>query len=114
MQPKPIPPEVAELFDYLMGYASTGNLGVFSTLDKATGDTRYTLTGRHVYRDGSYDLVPLGFLSNTAGDEVIPPGVEPTPVFVLAPERFEEFIAHAEADLRRWADDGGTHANNHP
>ena len=109
-QPKPIPSEVAELFDYLMFYAATGNLGVISTLDRETGDTRFTLMGRHIHRDGDFSLVPLGFLSTTAGDEVIPPGMEPPAEFVALPERYEAFLAYQQEPLDRWADDGGAYA----
>jgi hypothetical protein len=106
MQTKPIPQEVRELFDYLMRYAATGNLGVISTLDKATGQTRFALMGRHETRDG-YQLVPLGFLSTTVGDEVYPPGFEPPVEFVALPERYEEFLVAQQVELDRWADDGG-------
>ena len=53
-------------------------------------------------------LVPLGFLSTTAGDEVLPPGegLEVTE-FILAPDRWDEFVAAQLAELDRWADDGG-------
>lgn len=105
--PDPIPREVAELFDYLMFYAATGNLGVISTLDKQTGDTRFTLMGRHVHSDGGFSLVPLGFLSNTAGDEVYPPGLEPVAEFTILPERYDAFLAYQQEDVDRWADDGG-------
>ena len=64
--------------------------------------------GRHPHEEGT-KLVPLGFLSTTAGDEVIPPGYELPPVFVVEPERFDELIAHALVELDRWADDGGPH-----
>jgi hypothetical protein len=110
MQPKPIPPEVRELFDYLAFYADTGNLGVIASLDKRTHETRWVLYGRHIVPgsdDHEVTLVPLGFLSTTAGDEVIPPGLEPVAEFDLAPDRYEEFLLAQEVEVDRWADDGG-------
>lgn len=110
MEPEPIPPEVKELFDYLMFYARSGDLGLISTLDKATFETRFTLFGRH-HTDAGPKLVPLGFLSTTTGDAIIPPGLEPEPfVFQLEPERWDEFLAYGSnhpGDIDRWADDGG-------
>lgn len=106
--PDPIPPEVGELFDYLMKYASTGDLGVISVFDRATRKTRFGLFGRHFRGDGDFALVPLGFLSNTAGDEIIPPGLEPPAEYYLLPERYEEFLRSEQFERDRWADDGGT------
>lgn len=103
---EPIPPEVRELYDYLIAYAQSGRLGLLSTLDKETGATRFTLFGQHPLENGDFTLVPLGFLSTTAGEEVIPPGL--TPVIALEPERFEEFALAREIEIDRWADDGGS------
>lgn len=109
LQPDPIPTEVRELFDYLMTYAATGNLGVISVFDKDTFQTRFALFGRH----STGQLVPLGFLSTTAGDEVIPPGAEPRLIeMVIASECDEERRAYgtdSPEDIDRWADDGGPH-----
>lgn len=105
--PDPITPQIAELFDYMMQAAAMGRLGVISVFDKATGVTRYALAVRHIEPD---QLFPIGFLSATAGEEVISPSEEPPLFFVLVPEQYEVFRAYGSdepADIDRWADDGG-------
>jgi hypothetical protein len=110
-QPDPIPDTIRSLFDHLMAYASTGDLGVISVLDKRTHETRFALVGQHFFPDGRFTLVPLGFLSNTAGDEVTPPGAAlEVAEFEVRPECYEHFRAYGsddQADIDRWADDGG-------
>jgi hypothetical protein len=100
-----LPPEVLELYQYLLAYAGSGNLGIIEARDKATGGPRYTLIGRHPVGGGNFTYVPLGFLSTKAGEEVEP--TPPLPIINLLPDRFEDFILAREVEIDRWADDGG-------
>ena len=94
---QPVTPEIAELFDYTLRSFWKARLMVGSAIDKATGETRYVLLSDH-----NGKMVPVGYLSNTVGDEVYPPGYDPNIVtIILDPDRPEE------SELLRWADDGG-------
>lgn len=72
-EPGPIPEEVRRLLAGVYRFAETGDLGVISTLDNATGEPRFALIGRKSAADGGVLLTPLGYLSTAVYDEVTPP-----------------------------------------
>lgn len=85
--PPVIPPEIIAAFEKMLWFAQRGDLGIISTLDKATGQPRWVIAARHhANDDDTIGIEPLGYLSDTVFDEVDPPDAAQPKIEVTLPD----------------------------
>lgn len=68
----PVPPEIVQLLNLIIEAAAKDDLGVISGTDPKTGKPKFTLAVRKEVEPDTFDYYPMGFLSTTAGEEVVP------------------------------------------